>query len=169
MNRIRRLALILLALLMCVGCDQATKSVARTMLAASPPVVLWNGIIRFEYLENSGAFLSLGATLPPPVRFLLLVAFSGIALVVLLVVALRTRQVDRWQLTGISLFVGGGVGNLIDRVLNAGAVVDFVSIGVGPLRTGTFNVADVAIMAGVAVFLWAGVQQERRTEHGDEL
>ncbi|HEY8123705.1 MAG TPA: signal peptidase II, partial [Myxococcota bacterium] len=40
-----------------------------------------------------------------------------------------------------------------DRVLNAGAVTDFVSLGVGPLRTGIFNLADVAIMAGAALLL----------------
>jgi len=44
----------------------------------------------------------------------------------------------------------GGISNLIDRIL-WGSVVDFMSVGVGPLRTGIFNVADVAVMIGIAL------------------
>ena len=47
------------------------------------------------------------------------------------------------------LFIlSGGIGNLIDRVTNNGLVTDFIVMGVGPLRTGVFNVADVAVMFG---------------------
>jgi len=48
----------------------------------------------------------------------------------------------------LMLIVGGGLGNLIDRLFFGGKVTDFVSMGIGPLRTGIFNVADVAIMFG---------------------
>jgi signal peptidase II len=48
----------------------------------------------------------------------------------------------------------GGMGNFIDRTTNNGAVVDFLNVGVGSLRTGIFNIADVAIMLGVALFLY---------------
>ncbi len=53
----------------------------------------------------------------------------------------------------IALVVGGGLSNLIDRLVNEGRVVDFMQLGIGPLRTGVFNVADVAIMGGLAVML----------------
>ncbi|MHB9099271.1 MAG: signal peptidase II, partial [Syntrophales bacterium] len=48
-----------------------------------------------------------------------------------------------------------GIGNLIDRILNDGAVIDFMNIEVGGLRTGIFNIADVVIMlgAGMLVFI----------------
>jgi signal peptidase II len=48
----------------------------------------------------------------------------------------------------------GGLGNLWDRLATGGWVVDFMNLGVGPLRTGIFNVADVALMAGVALVAW---------------
>jgi signal peptidase II len=51
------------------------------------------------------------------------------------------------------LIVGGGVSNLIDRLRYGGYVVDFLNVGIGSLRTGIFNVADMAIMAGVII--WA--------------
>ena len=44
------------------------------------------------------------------------------------------------------------MGNLIDRIMNQGAVIDFMNIGIGPIRTGVFNVADLAILAGIFIF-----------------
>ena len=52
----------------------------------------------------------------------------------------------------LALFIGGGVSNWIDRLLH-GRVVDFLNVGIGSLRTGIFNVADVAIMAAVAMLV----------------
>lgn len=54
---------------------------------------------------------------------------------------------------GISLVFAGGVGNLIDRIIHHGSVVDFINIGIGSFRTGIFNIADVAIMGG-SIFLF---------------
>lgn len=58
------------------------------------------------------------------------------------------------HIISLSLLLGGGVGNLIDRVFNEGRVIDFMNIGIGSLRTGVFNVADIAISCG-AVWLCA--------------
>jgi signal peptidase II len=55
---------------------------------------------------------------------------------------------------GLALIVGGGVGNLIDR-LNAGVVRDFIDIGIGSIRTGVFNLADLAITVGTVVVVWS--------------
>ena len=151
----------MLILLTCVDCDQATKALARRILAPLLPISLWRDLVRFEYAENSGAFLSLGANWPEAARFMFLIAFSGLALVLMLVFALRAHGVDRWQWLAVALFIGGGMGNLIDRITRAGAVVDFVSIGVGPLRTGTFNMADVAITGGALLFVIASFRRER--------
>jgi signal peptidase II len=49
---------------------------------------------------------------------------------------------------------GGGFGNWMDRVLLGGVVVDFMNVGIGPVRTGIFNVADLAIMAGALFLAW---------------
>lgn len=53
-----------------------------------------------------------------------------------------------------------GVGNLVGRIRYGGVVVDFMNIGIGPLRTGIFNVADLAIFAGALVLI-AGRLGER--------
>ena len=163
MKRMWRLSLAILILLSCAGCDQATKNIARESLASSPPISLLNDFVRFEYVENSGALLGLGSNLPGEGRFLLLVIFAGVSLLLTLGYIARADQLDFKLLIGLSLFTGGGVGNLIDRIFNDGAVTDFVRLGIGVLRTGIFNLADVAIVAGaVTILLWSAGERKGR-------
>lgn len=151
MRRFTRLLPVLCLLLLCVGCDQAAKSVARRTLAGGAPVSLFDGVIRLEYAENPGAFLSLGAGLPPAARFFGFALLAGLMAAGALLLLLRGREWPASRLVGAALILAGGTGNLIDRFVNGGVVVDFVSVGFGPLRTGIFNVADLAITCGA---LW---------------
>ncbi len=153
MNRVWRLSLVLLIVLSCVGCDRATKYVAWRTLSSSPPISLLNDSVRLEYTQNTGAFLGLGSRLPSAVRLLLFVIFSGAGVLLAFVYIARVDRLDPMPTIALSLLAGGGVGNLVDRISNNGAVTDFVRLGIGPLRTGIFNLADVAIMAGVLLLL----------------
>jgi signal peptidase II len=81
MRRLTRLLLVSTLLLGCVGCDQATKVVAKAHLSDGPAVVHLNDTIRLVYAENPGAFLGLGASLPGPVRALILL--GAVSLLVL--------------------------------------------------------------------------------------
>ncbi len=65
---------------------------------------------------------------------------------------------------GIALIIGGGIGNLIDRLLRNGSVSDFMNMGVGRLRTGIFNFADLFLIAGVVTF--ALVQMRKKSDIG---
>jgi signal peptidase II len=149
----RRYALILIIVVCCVGCDQATKALARETLSGRPPISLLGGVIHLEHAENLGAFMSLGARLPAQARFLLGVVFSGAMLIVALVFALRAHDISRAQLICLAFFIGGGIGNLIDRIWNNGAVTDFVMFSAGPLRTGILNLADIGITFGAVAFM----------------
>lgn len=157
MTRALHFALMFL-LLSCVGCDQATKILAKSHLASRLPMEYLNGAVRIQYAENTGAFLSLGANLPEEARFILFVLLVGPILITGLAFAFRSDRMTPAQKMGLILAVGGGMGNLIDRIAH-GAVVDFVSLGIGPLRTGIFNLADVAITAGLVLFLAAGARE----------
>ena len=157
MTRALHFALMFL-LLSCVGCDQATKILAKSHLASRLPMEYLNGAVRIQYAENTGAFLSLGANLPEEARFILFVLLVGPILITGLAFAFRSDRTAPAQKMGLILAVGGGMGNLIDRIAH-GAVVDFVSLGIGPLRTGIFNLADVAITAGLVLFLAAGARE----------
>jgi len=113
--------------------------------------------IRLQYAENEGAFLSLGENLPNWARTGIFVVGVGALLAAVAFAALK----QRWSgglLIGAALMWAGGLSNLVDRVVR-GHVVDFINLGVGPVRTGIFNIADVAIMAGVALIF---VESTRR-------
>jgi hypothetical protein len=66
---------------------------------------------------------------------------------------LMRRPAGRAQHLAIVLLLAGGIGNLIDRMFHDGLVIDFLNVGIGPVRTGIFNVADMAIMAGFGLLL----------------
>ena len=150
-----------LVLLACVGCDHATKQAAALWLGGTERVVLLGGIVQLELVANPGAFLSLGAELPAALRQLLLVGFVPLLLAGAGSLLLRARAVSGTQALAFGLLVGGGLGNWLERVRGDGSVTDFVSLGLGPLRTGIFNLADVAIVAALLLFFLARPRGDR--------
>lgn len=132
--------------------DQVTKLIMLHMvdLAAGPVrvlpvldfVLVWNRGISYGLFQQSGAG-----------RWIL-VALTIAATVALTVWMLRTeRQRTRLALAAV---VGGALGNLVDRIAY-GAVVDFVHIHWGTWSWYVFNVADAAIVVGVAVLVLDGL------------
>jgi signal peptidase II len=150
-----RWGLVALVLTSSVACDRVTKQLAEDRLRGAGRLSMAADTLRVEYVENRGAFLSLGADLPAPARRALLVA--GVAAIVgaVLAAALFGRPRARLEVIALALIAGGGLGNLWDRLARGGAVVDFLNLGIGPLRTGIFNVADLALMAGIAALALA--------------
>lgn len=161
-SRVQRLTLVILTLLATIGCDQATKQIAIGTLKGTPPQVYLGGFFRLEYIENPGAFLGLGGAASDSLRFWILTVVVGAAMVWVIVNLFR-KTMPLGTVIALSLLAGGGVSNLLDRMFRTeGRVVDFLNVGIGPVRTGIFNVADVAIMIGVAMLLIASVTWEKR-------
>lgn len=142
-----------LVLVATVALDQASKALARGMLEGRGRVSFLGDVFRLELARNAGAFLSLGANLPPSVRGAILT--WGVLLLALGAawVALRHRGTPVVSVAA-ALVAGGGLGNFWDRVAAGGLVTDFMNLGLGWLRTGIFNVADLAIVAGVVLLVW---------------
>jgi signal peptidase II len=159
MTRIGVRLVLLIAIGATIGCDRVTKHVAATTLSEAPSQSFLADTFRLEYVENTGAFLGLGADWPLPVRTAVFGVGNGLLLVALAVVARRGRW-PRWALLGVALFVAGGASNLLDRITN-GMVIDFMNVGIGSLRTGIFNVADVAIMLGAGILVLEGYRSNR--------
>src|SRR5262249_18454372 len=134
--------------------------IAADTLAGAPDRSYLAGTITVLYAENTGGFLSLGSELPPRSRTAVFVVGTGLILVVVAVGLLRSRP-DLWSLVGATLFVAGGASNWIDRVPR-GTVVDFLNVGIGPVRTGVFNVADMAILGGLVVLMAAQLRVSGR-------
>jgi len=151
--RLGRYLAILVLFAATIGCDHVTKHLATETLATSPTRSFLADTVRLTYAENRGGFLSLGADLAEPLRTAVFTLGTGFALVVLLGLMWRSRRPRPfWPTVGIALFLAGGVSNWLDRLVD-GRVVDFLNLGVGWLRTGIFNVADMAIVLGVAFVL----------------
>ncbi len=138
-----------------VALDQATKALARGLLEGRGRLSFLGGVFRLELVRNPGAFLSLGANLPPGLRGAILTWGVLILALGAAWVAFRHRGTAVVS-AGAALVAGGGFGNLWDRLAANGLVTDFLNLGLGRLRTGIFNVADLAIMAGVALLVWPG-------------
>jgi signal peptidase II len=150
--------LVLFAVLGTVGCDQVTKHVARSLLAGAQARSYLADTIRLDYAENAGGFLSLGSTWSPMARTSLLTFGTGAMLLILAGAAVRSRLTG-WSLLAAILFISGGASNWLDRATR-GIVVDFMNLGIGPVRTGIFNAADVSILAGAAVFALVEIRRE---------
>jgi len=161
MNTFRRGVLLCLLLTATAGCDRVTKHLAVTTLAGSPGYSYLGDTVRLDYQENPGGFLSTGATWRPATRAAVFQVANGVFLLGTLIVALRF-QWSRLAAAGLVMFIAGGVSNLVDRVA-MGSVIDFLNVGIGPLRTGIFNVADMAIVAGIAVLIADRWRRDRAT------
>ena len=153
MRTITRILIASLVSIGCVGCDQATKFVVRQHVVLGESHSFLGDTFRLMHAENPGAFLSIGEFLPDDIRSGIFTVGVGIACLGILLAAIFSRGLGRWQVVALSLIAGGGVGNWIDRLTNDGRVTDFLNVGVGSLRTGIFNVADVVLMAGMAIFI----------------
>jgi signal peptidase II len=140
-----------------LGCDRATKRLAMTSLAGAPDRLFFAGTVRLQYAENTGGVLSIGSGLASSTRSAIFVIATGFILLALPIVAMKYK-VSEWHSVALSLALAGGASNLIDRIA-FGSVVDFVTLGVGNLRTGIFNIADVAIFAGILMLLFGPRRQ----------
>ena len=151
MKIFRRGVLLCLLVAGTAGCDRVTKHLALTTLAGMPEQSYFGDTIRLDYHENPGGFLSAGANWRPELRTAVFQIANGLFLLGALILAVKLKW-SRLGGIGLMMFLAGGVSNLVDRIA-MGRVIDFLNIGVGPVRTGIFNVADVAIMAGIGLLM----------------
>jgi signal peptidase II len=132
-----------------VVADQLSKLWAVRQLVDAPVSII-GADVSFELTRNTGSAFSLFQAFTP------LLALIAVGVAVLLVREVR-RSRDTLMIVGLSLVLGGALGNLADRLFRSpgflkGAVVDFVHVG----RFPTFNVADSAITIGaVLIVIWA--------------
>lgn len=162
-NRIVLRALVITLLLVVnIGCDQITKVVVRQSIGDNE-VIPVNDFITLTKVENTGAFLSMGHSLARPVRIVLLAILPTVVLLFGLWYIFRKQELTRAMLCGLTLMIGGGIGNLYDRIAY-GSVTDFLHVDFVLFETGIFNLADVSIMIGVALILVSTFYQTRETD-----
>jgi len=144
--------------------DRATKWVIAKNIALHGNIQVIPHFFRITHVENRGAAFGLFADSPSQWKIAMLVLFSVVALVIVSTLLWRNSHTMSTTGVGLSLILGGALGNLWDRLLS-GRVVDFLLFYVGQYQWPAFNVADSAIVigAGLLVFeiLFAKAPQEK--------
>jgi signal peptidase II len=171
-------AVLLAAVAGLVALDQWTKALAEARLAGRGTLRLLGDFAVLVYINNRGAFLSLGSGLPETLRNVFLIALP-LAAIPFLVWALLGRGIGgsageaggagpaagkagRPEYAAAVLVAAGGAGNLVDRVFR-GEVRDFLNFGIGRLRTGIMNLADLYILFALIVIAAALASRSLRS------
>lgn len=156
---LKKAVIVIMCVLYFVGCDQSTKHIAKGHLETSTTVSYLGGMIRLIYVENSGAMLSFGSEFSSPIKFFVLI-FGVSVFLLLLLVYLVIKKKDRiTRDIALIMVLSGGLGNLTDRIMNNGKVIDFIIIGTENIHTAVFNFADVFIMFGTLLFIFTGTKK----------
>ena len=131
-----------------VGCDQISKNIVRKRIHDNEKISLMNNYLTLTKIENKGAFFSLGHSLPQPIKLLLLTILPMVSLGLAFFYLLTKRNLTNVTIIGICFIIGGGAGNIYDRLVH-GSVTDFLHIDFVIFQTAIFNMADVSIMTGI--------------------
>jgi len=136
-----------------VGLDQITKAAvqARIPLYATIPVI--PGFFDLTHIQNPGGAFGFLAGQASGTRHLLFIGFAILAVVFILWFYHQLPERASSLGAGLSLILGGALGNLIDR-FRYGQVVDFIDLYIGDMHWPAFNVADSAVTVGTAIFAY---------------
>jgi len=143
--------------------DQSTKALVAAALPLYESVTIVPGLVDFTHVRNTGAAFGLLNTADLPMKWALMVTMAVVAIVAIGAYGATLRADENIARAGLSLVLGGAVGNLIDRA-RLGYVLDFVDVYSGTWHFWAFNVADAAITVGalLVIFDLLGVRGRAR-------
>lgn len=151
-KNILRTILIIAILITTISCDQISKNIVRQRINYYEEIRFLDNHLTLTKVENSGAFLSIGTSLPEPLKIFSLTFLPVLVLSLATLFLLTQTRLPKIKVLGMCFVIGGGVGNIYDRVMY-GSVTDFMHIDFGLFQTGVFNMADVSIMTGMFIVL----------------
>lgn len=137
-----------LVALAALAADQGSKTLALANLSTVDPVHVLGDYLRLVLRFNEGAAFSLSWGGP-----WVLAILSILAAVFVTAALFRWRDRRPVETACLGLVLGGALGNLLDRLLREGRVIDFIDAGLGSRRWPTFNVADIAISCGAVLLV----------------
>jgi signal peptidase II len=133
-----------------ISCDQVSKTIVRQRIGNNEQIRFINDLVTLTKVENTGAFLSIGNSLPPLAKVLLLTVLPAITLALACMLMFSKSNLSSTTRIAVCFIVGGGIGNIYDRIMY-GSVTDFLHIDLVLFETGIFNMADVSIMTGLCI------------------
>ncbi|GAC1335074.1 MAG: signal peptidase II [Candidatus Dormibacteria bacterium] len=134
--------------------DRISKLLVQRSMAPGDHVSVVGDLLWIDYTRNAGIAFSIARTHGGAVFI-----FDVVAIAFILYLAFRLPPGEPWMRLGLSLVLGGAIGNALDRVL-AGSVTDFIDFRVFPV----FNVADMGITVGAALLAWRLYAGSRRSK-----
>lgn len=160
-SRMFRMLLIFGLILLNVGCDQVSKSVARNSIKAYEKISVIGDYVVLLKTENKGAFLGFLSSMENPIlKAIFLIVLPMAVLLFILRMIIISTDLDKYMIFGLCCIIGGGIGNLYDRILYS-SVTDFVHIDLGGMfKTGIFNMADVSVMLGTGLLIISFIKRK---------
>jgi signal peptidase II len=133
--------------------DRYTKWLVARDISVHDSITVIKRVFYITHVENRGAAFGLFADSPSEWKIGLLVLFSIVALVIVSALLWKSSHTVTATGVGLSLILGGALGNLWDRLLN-GRVVDFLLVYIGSYQWPAFNIADSAIVVGAGLLVF---------------
>ena len=133
----------IILLVLIIFADQLSKWLVVALLQGKESVYVIPGVLRFTYVENDGAAFGM----LDDHRWVFLV-LSTVMIIALIFYIVKYKPSSKWVMTSLILIVGGGIGNMIDRI-RLGYVVDFFKTEF--MDFAVFNVADCFITVGAVL------------------
>ncbi len=128
--------------------DQVTKALTVSHLAVGESYPLWENVLHFTRVHNDGAVFGSFSGMPYIFNTVTVLIVLGAAYLLI-----RNKLGSRWLVAAVTLILGGGVGNLIDR-FRLGYVIDMIDVKCfGDLWVWVFNVADCGVVIGCLILL----------------
>ncbi|MEK7356426.1 MAG: signal peptidase II [Bdellovibrionota bacterium] len=147
---------------MIITADQASKMWIHTHLLEGESINVITNFLKISHVHNAGAAFGFLAESHPGFREIFFLSMPPVALLIILAIFRNISDRDRWTITALSSVFGGAIGNYIDR-LRFRYVIDFIDFTIvwspnsNPPKSfvyPSFNIADIAIVCGVAVLLF---------------
>ena len=153
LNKRERNLLITTIVFLSIALDQISKIWVRNNFESYIENSIIGDIFTLIKVENTGAFLGMGSELSETLRILLLIVLPIIVLISITIYTYIDKTLDKISIIGFSLIIGGGIGNIFDRIVY-GSVTDFLYLDFGGMfKTGIFNIADLSVTTGMILIL----------------
>ncbi len=138
-----------ITLFLAIILDVVTKKIVVANMDLFEEIPVLNGVFHWKYIQNKGAAFGMLAD-----RREVFLIISAVAIIAMAVYLILTRSDRVWWMIGIGMLVGGGIGNMIDRIL-LGYVVDFMYVAL--IDFAVFNVADCFVCIGVGLLMYLSI------------
>ena len=159
LNKRKRNLLITTIVFLSIVLDQISKILVRNNFESYIENSIIGDVFTLISVENTGAFLGMGSELPETLRIILLIVLPIVFLILITIYTYIEKSLDKISIIGFSLIIGGGIGNIFDRIVY-GSVTDFLYLDFGGIfKTGIFNIADLSVTTGMILILFSSFKK----------